>query len=446
MSLPSCDFLKFSHCFFSPCYTRNRHALNFHQEPDLPTTCPSGVPAAPNALAAAYSNHLLTSAAVLTSHPSYTSIALRALTGIFYLISKWPNHHFLPSNSDDSQRRQWQPTPVLLPGNSHGRRSLVGCSPWGRKESDTTERLHFHFSLSCTGEGNGNPLQCWPGESRDVGAWWAAVYGVAQSRTRLKWLSRDAGVRKSCRLRRQAAWFNPDSLLASFFTSLKPTFPQAFDKDNHSTYFRVFSNVSMSNGLKALNPVQHTGNANINNKDINNDDKQVSLRTNFNLQSTRFSRTSRFIFLLFPTSFSLRNTDCSFDVCCHPSWCNSFKTSQLAGFNGIHFPDCTLHWDTALLHAGVRETEQTLLGSQLCFLLAWGPWENYDKFYNGDVYGPSDEKTLGCQIKFPRGGDVSAKFWRTWGIPYSRGKWSKAGHGTYSNKRSQSAHTQKRSS
>ena len=57
-------------------------------------------------------------------------------------------------------RRQWHPTPVFLPGKSHGRRSLVGCSPWGREESDTTERLHFHFSLSCTGEGNGNPLQC----------------------------------------------------------------------------------------------------------------------------------------------------------------------------------------------------------------------------------------------------------------------------------------------
>ena len=55
--------------------------------------------------------------------------------------------------------RQWHPTPVLLPGKSHGWRSLVGCSPWGRWESDTTERLHFHFSLSCTGEGNGNPLQ-----------------------------------------------------------------------------------------------------------------------------------------------------------------------------------------------------------------------------------------------------------------------------------------------
>lgn len=282
MSLPSCDFLKFSHCFFSPCYTWNGHALNFHQEPDLPTTCSSGVPAAPTALAAACLNHLLTSAAVLTSHPSYTSVTLSALIGVFYLISKWPNHHFLPSTRDD-------------------------------------------------------------------------------------------GVRKRCRLRRQAAWFNPDSLLASFFTSLKPTFPQAVDKDNHSTYFRVFSDASMSNVLKALNPVRHTGNANINNKYINNDDKQVSLQTNSNLQSRRFSRTPRFIFLLSPMSFSLKNTDFSFDVCYHPSCCNSFKTSQLAGFNGIHFPDCTLHWDTALPHPGVRETEQTLLGSQLCFLLAQGP-------------------------------------------------------------------------
>ena len=87
-------------------------------------------------------------------------------------------------------RRQWYPIPVLLPGKSHGRRSLVGCSPWGRYESDTTEQLHFHFSLSCIGEGNGNPLQCPCLENpRDRGAWWAAVYGVTQSRTRLKWLS-----------------------------------------------------------------------------------------------------------------------------------------------------------------------------------------------------------------------------------------------------------------
>ena len=82
------------------------------------------------------------------------------------------------------------PTPVLLPGESHGWRSLVGYSPWGREESDTTERLHFHFSLSCTGEGNGNPLQCSCLENpRDGGAWWAAVYGITQSWTQMKQLS-----------------------------------------------------------------------------------------------------------------------------------------------------------------------------------------------------------------------------------------------------------------
>ena len=59
-----------------------------------------------------------------------------------------------------SWTRQWQPTPVLLPGKSHGWRSLVGYSPWGHEESDMTERLHFLVSPSCTGEGNGNPLQC----------------------------------------------------------------------------------------------------------------------------------------------------------------------------------------------------------------------------------------------------------------------------------------------
>ena len=125
-------------------------------------------------------------------------------------------------------RRQWHPTPVLLPGKSHGRRSLVGYSPWGRTELDTTEQLHFHFSLSRTGEGNGTPLQYpWteePGRLQSMGsrrvkhdwetslsyiregngnpfqcsclenprdgwAWWPAVCGVAQSQTRLKRLN-----------------------------------------------------------------------------------------------------------------------------------------------------------------------------------------------------------------------------------------------------------------
>ena len=66
----------------------------------------------------------------------------------------------------------------------------MGCSPLGCQESDMTERLHFHFSLSCTGEGNGNPLQRSCLENpRDGGAWWAAVHGVAQSQTQLKRLS-----------------------------------------------------------------------------------------------------------------------------------------------------------------------------------------------------------------------------------------------------------------
>ena len=87
-------------------------------------------------------------------------------------------------------RRQWHPTPVLLPGKPHGWRSLVGFSPCGRKESDTTERLHFHLSLSCIGERNGNPLPCSCLENpRDGRAWWAAVCGVTQSRTCLKWIS-----------------------------------------------------------------------------------------------------------------------------------------------------------------------------------------------------------------------------------------------------------------
>ena len=66
----------------------------------------------------------------------------------------------------------------------------MGYSPWGRKELDTTERLQFHFSRSCVGEGNGNPLHCSCLENpRDRGAWWAAVCGVTQSQTRLKRLS-----------------------------------------------------------------------------------------------------------------------------------------------------------------------------------------------------------------------------------------------------------------
>ena len=108
-------------------------------------------------------------------------------------------------------RRQWHPTPVLLPGKSHGWRSLVGCSPWGREEPDTTERLRFHFSLSCFGEGNGNPLQSSCLENpKDGGAWWAAASRVAQSRTRLKRLSSS-----SSKLLKVTTFYTSVSLLLS---------------------------------------------------------------------------------------------------------------------------------------------------------------------------------------------------------------------------------------
>ena len=120
---------------------------------------------------------------ISTSDKKYTNSAIERVRSSLWLTSNWMPLCF-------HRRRQWQPTPVLLPRNSHGWRSLVGCSPWGREELDTTERLHFHFSLSCTGEGNGNPLQCSCLENpKDGGAWWAAVHGVAQSQTQLKRLS-----------------------------------------------------------------------------------------------------------------------------------------------------------------------------------------------------------------------------------------------------------------
>ena len=112
--------------------------------------------------------------------------ALPTLAGKF-LTTEPPGKPRIRIQFSSVRRRQWHPTPVLLPGKSHGQRSLEGCGRWG---SDMTERLHFRFSLSCIGEGNGNSLQCSCLENpRDGGAWWVAVYGVAQSWTRLKWLS-----------------------------------------------------------------------------------------------------------------------------------------------------------------------------------------------------------------------------------------------------------------
>ena len=113
----------------------------------------------------------------------------------------------------------------------------MDCSPWGREESDTTERLHFPFSLSCIGVGNGNPLQCSCLENpRDGGAWWAAVYGVAQSWTRLKRLSSSSSkeVRGAHKCPTPSVWYaflGPRLVLGQNWTrylapgSLDPTFP-----------------------------------------------------------------------------------------------------------------------------------------------------------------------------------------------------------------------------
>ena len=96
------------------------------------------------------------------------------------------NYYYLERTAEKAMA----PHSSTLAWKIHGQWSLVGRSPWGHKESDTTERLPFHFSLSCIGEGNSNPLQCSCLENpRDGRAWWASVYGVAQSWTRLKRLS-----------------------------------------------------------------------------------------------------------------------------------------------------------------------------------------------------------------------------------------------------------------
>ena len=122
-------------------------------------------------------------------HLNYCKVITRFLPEtISPLIMRFPSAslctimHFL-------QRRQWHPTPVLLPGKSHGQRSLVGCSMGSRRVGHNWA-TSLSFSLSCIGEGNGNPLQCSCLENpREGRAWWAAIYGVTQSRTQLKQLS-----------------------------------------------------------------------------------------------------------------------------------------------------------------------------------------------------------------------------------------------------------------
>ena len=107
----------------------------------------------------------------------------------------------------------------------------VGCVPWAHKELDRTERLHFHFSLSCIGEGNGSPLQTSCLENpRDGGAWWAAVYGVTQSWTRLKWLSSSSSM-QYCSLQNRILLLSPVTSTAGYcfcFGSIPSFFLELF--------------------------------------------------------------------------------------------------------------------------------------------------------------------------------------------------------------------------
>ena len=138
------------------------------------------------------SSHLFLCCPLLLLPPISPSI--RVFSNESALLTRWPKYW---SSSFSIRRRRWHPTPVLLPGKSHGQRSLVGCGPWDREESDKTERLPFYFSFSCIGEGNGNPLQCSCLENpRDGGAWWAAIYGFTQSQTQLKRLSSSKDIKK----------------------------------------------------------------------------------------------------------------------------------------------------------------------------------------------------------------------------------------------------------
>ena len=124
--------------------------------------------------------------AVMLAKKKKNAVMLAKMRG--RTIQAWSGGSWVPNVQ--RWRRRWQPTPVLLCGKSHGWRSLVGYSPRGREESGTTERLHFDFSLPCIGEGYDNLFQDSCLENpRDRGAWWAAIYGVAQSWTRLKRLS-----------------------------------------------------------------------------------------------------------------------------------------------------------------------------------------------------------------------------------------------------------------
>ena len=120
-----------------------------------------------------------------------------------------PQTLWIGGASKHKRRRQRHPNPVLLPGKSHRWKSLVGCSPWGREESDTTERLHFHFSLSCIGEGNAThaSVLAWriPGTSMGSHDWSDLAAAAVSTKD---WVVVTGNVHKEAALFHAQVWFH----------------------------------------------------------------------------------------------------------------------------------------------------------------------------------------------------------------------------------------------
>ena len=136
-------------------------------------------------------------------------------------------------------RRQWHPTPVLLPGKSHGWRSLVGCSPWGRWESDTTERLHFSLFIFMHWRRKWQPTPVFlPGESQRWGSLVGCRLWVAQSRTRLKRLSSSSSnmfITGNITIWLSSVWLG---IFKHYFMSLKVSL--LYSHSSHTFLVKVF--------------------------------------------------------------------------------------------------------------------------------------------------------------------------------------------------------------
>ena len=150
-------------------------------------------------------------------------------------------------NSCPLQRRQWHPTPVLLPGKSHGRRSLVRCSPWGREvRHDWATSLSLFTFMNWRRKWKSTQCSCLE-NPRDSGAWWAAVYGVTQSRKRLKWLSSSSSSSMSI-----------ESVMPSnYLTLCRPFFSclQSFPASGSFQMSHPFSSVGQSIGISTSTSV-----------------------------------------------------------------------------------------------------------------------------------------------------------------------------------------------